>query len=128
LNEFLQFKFKLLSANSVLKGGLRIVHHDAAEEIKDVNQALKKGRGRPRKTEENRGGNHQRAIFPGPGKGSVPDTRVRRCLGPEGNGVSSGGEGEGGPGPPNKEGDKQSTPSEEGGNMEQEEEGRTSQA
>ncbi len=38
------------------------------------------------------------------------------------------GKGEGGPGPPNKEGDKQSTPREEGGNMEQEEEGRTSQA
>jgi hypothetical protein len=34
----------------------------------------------------------------------------------------------GGPGPPNKEGDKLSTPSEEGGNMEQEEEGRKSQA
>ncbi len=33
-------------------------------------------------------------------------------------------EGEGGPGPPNKEGDKQSIPSKEGGNMEKEEEGR----
>jgi hypothetical protein len=41
-----------------------------------------------------------------------------------GNGVSSGEGGEGGPGPPNKEGDKQSNPSEEGGNMEQEEAGR----
>jgi hypothetical protein len=57
----------------------------------------------------------------------VPGTRVGNCLGPEGNGVSSGEGGEGGPGPPNKEGDKQSTPSEEGGNMEQEEEGRKSQ-
>ncbi len=59
---------------------------------------------------------------------SVPDTRVGRCLGPEGNRVSSIEGGEGGPGPPDKEGDKQSTPSKEGGNMEKEEEGRTSQA
>jgi hypothetical protein len=58
----------------------------------------------------------------------VPDTRVGRCLGPEGNGVSSGEGGEEEPGPSNKEGDKQSTPGEEGGNMEQEEEGRKSQA
>ncbi len=58
----------------------------------------------------------------------MPDTRVERCLGLEGNGVSSGEGGEGGPGPPDKEGDKQSTPSEEGGNMEKEEEVRTSQA
>jgi hypothetical protein len=59
---------------------------------------------------------------------SMPNMRVRRCLWPEGNGVSSGEGGEGGPGPPNKEGDKQSTPSKEGGNMEQEEKGRTGQA
>ncbi len=58
----------------------------------------------------------------------MPDTGVGCCLGPEGNGVSSGEGGKGGPGPPDKEGDKQSTPSEEGGNMEKEEEGRTSQA
>jgi hypothetical protein len=58
----------------------------------------------------------------------VPDTRVGRCLGLEGIWVSSGGEGEGGSGPPNKEGDKQSTPSKERGNMEQEEEVRVSQA
>ncbi len=55
----------------------------------------------------------------------MPETRVRRFLGPGGNGVSS--RDEGGPGPSN-EGDKQSTPSEEGGNMEQEEKGRKSQA
>ncbi len=54
--------------------------------------------------------------------------RVGCCLGPEGNGVSSGEGGEGGPGPSSEEGDKQSTPSKEGGNMEQEEEGRTSKA
>ncbi len=52
----------------------------------------------------------------------MPDTRVGRCLGPEGNGVSSKEGGEGGPGPPDKRQDKQSTPSKEGGNMEQEEE------
>jgi hypothetical protein len=53
--------------------------------------------------------------------------RVGRCLGPEGNGVSSGKEGGGGPGPPSWEEGKQSTPSKEGGNMEHEE-GRTGQA
>ncbi len=58
----------------------------------------------------------------------MPDTRARCRLGPEGNGVSSGEGCEGGPGPPSKEGDKQSTPSKEGDNMEKEEEGRTSQA
>jgi hypothetical protein len=58
----------------------------------------------------------------------VPNIGVGRCLGPEGNGVSSGEGGEGGPGPPSRERDKQSTPSKEGGNMEQEEERRTSQA
>ncbi len=47
---------------------------------------------------------------------------------PEGNGVSSGEGGEGGPGPPDKKRDKPSTPSKEGGNMEQEEEGKKSQA
>ncbi len=36
--------------------------------------------------------------------------------------------GEGGPGPPSREEDKQSTPTKEGGNMEQEEEGRTGRA
>jgi hypothetical protein len=49
----------------------------------------------------------------------VPNTEVGRCLGPEGNGVSSGKGGERGPGPPDKKRDKQSTPSKEGGNMEQ---------
>jgi hypothetical protein len=58
----------------------------------------------------------------------VPDHRVGRCLGPERNGVSSGEGGEGGPGPPSRERDKQSAPRKEGGNVEQEEEGRASQA
>jgi hypothetical protein len=48
----------------------------------------------------------------------VPDTRAGGCLGPEGNGVNPGEGGEGGQGLPNKEGDKQSTPSKEGGKME----------
>ncbi len=47
----------------------------------------------------------------------VPNIRVRHCLGPEGDGVSSGEGGEGGPGPSSGEEDKQSTPSKEGGNM-----------
>ncbi len=48
-------------------------------------------------------------------------------MGPEENGASSGEGGDGGPGPPSGEGDKQSTPIKEGGNVEQEEEGRTGQ-
>jgi hypothetical protein len=52
----------------------------------------------------------------------VPD------MGPEGNGVSFGEGGEGRPGPPESREDKQSTLSEEGGNMEKAEEGRTSRA
>jgi hypothetical protein len=52
---------------------------------------------------------------------SVPDTRVGHCLGPEEMGL-------GRARPPNMEGDKQTTPSKEGGNMEQEEKGRMSQA
>ncbi len=58
----------------------------------------------------------------------MPNMRVGHCLGPEGNGVSSGEGVEGGPGPPSMEEDKQSTSSKEGDNMEQEEEGRTGQA
>ncbi len=54
--------------------------------------------------------------------------RVGRCLGPEGNWVNPGEGGEGGPGPSDKEGDKQSTPSKEGGNIEQEEVGKRSHA
>ncbi len=44
----------------------------------------------------------------------MPNVRVGCCLGPEGNGVSSGEEGEGGPDPPSKDGEKQSTPNKEG--------------
>jgi hypothetical protein len=58
----------------------------------------------------------------------VPYGGVGCCLGPEGNGVSSGEGGEGGPGPSDKKQDKQSNRSKEGGNMEQEEEGKKSHA
>ncbi len=58
----------------------------------------------------------------------MPNIRVGRCLGPEGNGVSSEEGGEGGMGPPSREEDKQLTPNKEGGNMELEEEGRMGQA
>jgi hypothetical protein len=54
--------------------------------------------------------------------------KLGHCLGPEGIGVSLGEGGEGGPGPPECEGDKQSTPSKERGNMEKEEERRKSWA
>ncbi len=59
---------------------------------------------------------------------TVPYAGIGRCLGSKGNGVSTEEKGDGGPGPPDKKQDKQSSPSEEGGNMEQEEEGRKSQA
>jgi hypothetical protein len=42
-------------------------------------------------------------------------------------GLDQGKGGEGGPGPPDKKRDKQSTPSKDGGNMEQKEEGKKSQ-
>ncbi len=58
----------------------------------------------------------------------MPDKKAGYCLGPEGNGVSSGERGEGGPGPPRSRGDKQLTPNKEGGNMGKEEEGRMSWA
>jgi hypothetical protein len=54
--------------------------------------------------------------------------RGRCFLGPERNGVSSGEGGKGEPGPPDKGRHKQSNPNKEGGNMEQEEEGKKSQA
>jgi hypothetical protein len=59
---------------------------------------------------------------------TVPYGGVVHCLGPEGNGVSSGVGGKGGPGPPDEGGDNQSNLSMEGGNMEQEEEGKKSHA
>jgi hypothetical protein len=57
----------------------------------------------------------------------VPNRRVGCCLDPEGNGVNPGKGDDGGPGPSDREQDKQSTASKEGGNMEQEEEGKKSQ-
>jgi hypothetical protein len=58
----------------------------------------------------------------------VPHRGVGRCQGPEGNGVSSGEGGKGGPGPLGRGRDKQFSPSKEGGNIKQEEEGKKSQA
>ncbi len=58
----------------------------------------------------------------------MPYAGIGRCPGPKGNGVSPEEKGDGGPGPPDKKQDKQSSPSKEGGNMEQDEEGRKSQA
>jgi hypothetical protein len=72
-----------------LKGGPRFVHDDTPEEISDVSQALKRGRGRSRKAEGDAEGSQWEANSLGPGKGSVPDTRVGRCLGPKGSGDSS---------------------------------------
>jgi hypothetical protein len=79
-----------------VKGNLKIIHHDAIEEIKDIHQALKRGRGRPWKVDVNTAEDHQEASSPGLGKGSVPYGGVGCCLGPERNGVSPGEGGEGG--------------------------------
>ncbi len=48
------------------------------------------------------------------------------CLGPERNGVSLGKGGEGGPGPPRREGDKQSVLNQGRDNMDKDEEERAS--
>jgi hypothetical protein len=59
----------------------------------------------------------------------VPNMRVGCCLGPQGNGVSSGEGGEGGPGPYGVGKIRVNyPPSKERDNMEQEEEGRTGRA
>jgi hypothetical protein len=50
--------------------------------------------------------------------------RAGRCLVPEGNGVSLGKGGEGGPGPPRSEGDKQSVLNKGRDNMDKDEEER----
>jgi hypothetical protein len=107
----------------VVKGNLKITNHGAAEQIKDIHQALKRGRGQPWKVDVNTAEVHQKANSPGPGKGSVPYGGVGYCLGPERNGVSSGVGGEGGSGPSGEERNKHSNPSKEEGNMEQEEGG-----
>jgi hypothetical protein len=52
----------------------------------------------------------------------VPDIEVGCCLGPEGNGVSLGEGGEGGPGPPRGRKDKHSVFSEGRDNMDKDEE------
>ncbi len=59
---------------------------------------------------------------------SVPDEKTGRCLGSEGNGVSTEKGGRGGPSPPERGKDKQSVPNKGRDNMGQDEEdqpGRT---
>ncbi len=97
----------------MVKGNLKITHCDAIKEIKDIHQALNTGRDRPKKVNVNTAKGFHEASSPGPGKGSVPYEGVGCCLRPEGNGVSSGEGGKGGPGPPDKERDKQSNSSKE---------------
>jgi hypothetical protein len=84
---------------------------------------MKRGRGRPRKGEMHTQEDHQKAISPGPGKGSVSDREAARCLEPEGNGVNPDRGNGGGPGLPSGEQDKQLFTSREGDNslMEQRE-------
>jgi hypothetical protein len=83
--------------------GLRVTVQDAAEEIRDVNRALKRGRGRPQKMDVQAGEDRQEAISPGPGRGSVFDRGVGCCLEPKGNGTNLGEGNEGGPAPPPKQ-------------------------
>ncbi len=59
---------------------------------------------------------------------TVPDMGAGHCLGPEGNGVSSGKGDEGGPGPWRKEGDKQSVLNVGRDNMDKDEEEWASRA
>ncbi len=58
----------------------------------------------------------------------MPERGAGRCLGPEGNGVSSGKGGEGGRGRLRSEGDKQSVLNEGRDNMDKEEEEQGSRA
>ncbi len=74
-------------------GNLKVVYQYAGEDIRDVSQVVKKGRGCPRKNEARAKEGHQETISPGPGKGSVSDGDAGRCLDPEGNGVNPGGGG-----------------------------------
>jgi hypothetical protein len=68
-----------------------------------------------------------RCVFPSRRSNiSVPDMGAGCCLEPEGNGVSLGEGGEGGPSPPRGEGDKQSVLSKGRDNMDQDEEERAS--
>ncbi len=52
----------------------------------------------------------------------MPDMEMGCCLGPVRNGVSIGGGGEGGPGPPKRGKDKQFVPNKGGDNMEKDKE------
>ncbi len=58
----------------------------------------------------------------------VPDIGAGHCLGPEGNGISLGERGEGGPGPPKGERDKQSVLNKGRDNMEKDDEEQASWA
>jgi hypothetical protein len=90
-------------ASTSPRGNLKITCQGAAGDMRDVGQAVKRGRGRPRKGEMHANEDHQETISPGPGKGSLSDREVGRCLEPEGNGVNSGRGNGGGPGPPSGE-------------------------
>jgi hypothetical protein len=56
----------------VVKGNLKITHCDAIKEIKDIHQALNRGRDRPQKVNVNTAKGCHEASSRGPGKGSVP--------------------------------------------------------
>ncbi len=66
----------------------RITYQEAEEDVKDVGQAVRKKRGQPRKNGTQAEERQQKAICPGPSKGSVLDRGVRECMDPEGNGFN----------------------------------------
>ncbi len=80
---------------------------EGAEAIMDVGQAVKKGRGRPRKVEAGDMENQEEPIPPGPSKGSVTAIGTKMCVDPGGNGAILDAGGEGGPGPPGGDRSKQ---------------------
>ncbi len=82
-----------------MRFSLKVMYQNDVEWIEDMQQVPRRGRGRPRKANAVAAGDHREASSPGPDKGSVPYKGVGHCLGPEGNGVSSGEGGEGGLGP-----------------------------
>jgi hypothetical protein len=80
-----------------------VTHQEAVDEVRDMGQAVRRGRGQPKKKEGLvEGGDYGGEGLSGPGKGSVPDMGEGCCLGPEENVVSLGEGGEGGPGPPRR--------------------------
>ncbi len=57
---------------SMSRGSLKVTYQYDVEEMKDMNQVPKRGKGRPQKANAAAAGDHLEASSPSPGKGSVP--------------------------------------------------------